>query len=354
MSALRVAVPRELFTADPGSGAGRVWTTVLAILGGRGVLIEPRDPARGRRFLRRRGGADVWLTHGAGGPLDVPEPVVAVIHGAAWPIESSFFDYVPHAYAEPMIAITEATIGSASELIVPSAYTQRGVIEGYGLGVDRVNVVPHGVDLETFNPSSHGGMDLVAAAFGRRLPYVLFASIPSIQQKNLKALRAAMGRLAARGLPHGLVIAGGTAGGESPDELAAIVAEIPGTSDRVAWLGHLGDEQLAALMAGCAAFCLPSLFESFGLTALEALASGAPTVVSSRGALPEVVADGALVVDPTPSELADALARLLERPEEAARLRMAGRSRAESLSWARTADGWQAVLERSAGRRSSS
>ncbi len=59
------------------------------------------------------------------------------------------------------------------------------------------------------------------------------------------------------------------------------------------------DAQLAALMAGADAVCLPSLYEGFGLTALESLACGAPLLVSDRGALPEVVGDAGVVSAPT-------------------------------------------------------
>jgi glycosyltransferase involved in cell wall biosynthesis len=282
--------------------------------------------------------------------LDVAEPVVGMVHGAAWPLEESLFDYVPRAFAEPFIAATEALLATASLVIVPSEYGRLGLERGYGLGPEKVFVVPLGVDAHSFSPARRGGAELAAAAFGRRLPYVLFVSIPSIRQKNLAGLRAAMGELAARRFPHGLVIAGGTAGGESPEELGAIVEEIPGTTGRVAWLGQVDDAQLAGLMAECSAFCLPSLFDSFPLGVLEAMACGAPVVVSDRGGLPALVGDAALVVEPTPASIGAGLERVLTEPELAARLRAAGRARAETMTWDRTADGWLEVLRRAAER----
>jgi glycosyltransferase involved in cell wall biosynthesis len=273
-----------------------------------------------------------------------------MVHGVPWPLEESVFEYVPRAFAEPFIAATEALLATASLVIVPSEYARRGIACGYGMGPEKVFVVPLGVDVHSFSPARRGGAELAAAAFGRRLPYVLFVSIPSIRQKNLAGLRAAMGELAARGFPHGLVIAGGTAGGESPEELAAIVEEIPGTTGRVAWLGHVDDAQLAGLMAECSAFCLPSLFDSFPLGVLEAMACGAPVVVSDRGGMPALVGDAALVVEPTPASIAAGLERVLTEPELTARLRAAGRARAETMTWDRTADGWLEVLSRAAER----
>lgn len=346
MSELRVAVPADRWAADPATGAGRVWTNVIERLPESGVRVEPVDVHRGRSGrggLRRR--PDVWLVPGDAGALAVPEPLVAVIHGAAWPIEPHFFDYTPRAYAESLISAMEQTLHRTARLIVPSRYTRRGLRDGYDIPEERIHVVAHGVDSRHFKPDgSRHGMRLVAAALGEARPYVLFASLPTIRQKNLSTLRAAMSALAARGLPHALAIAGGPAGGETAEELAAVTAEIPGTHGRVAWLGHLDDEQLSAVMAGCAAFCLPSLFESFGLTALEALACGAPVVVSSAGALPEVVADAALVAEPTAPAMEEALVRVLTEPELAQSMRAAGRRRAAQMTWEKTARGWREAL----------
>ena len=339
---LLIAVPSDRWRLDPRTGAGRVWHTVLDELGRR-ARVEPRRPGG---MLRRRLGRspDVWLIPGHEGPVDVDAPVVAVVHGSAWKLDDALWETVPRAYAEPLIESTEATLRCATSVITPSEYARRGLTEGYGIDPERVFAIPHGVDLDVFRPGRSGGRARVAAALGEPRPYVLFASIPTIAQKNLPALRGAMERLAASGHPHALVIAGGTAGGESGEALAAVAAELEGAPGRVAWLGHLDDPELAELMAEADAFCLPSLFESFGLTALEAMACGAPVVVSDRGALPEVVGDAALVAEPTAAALETALARVLGDPALAGRLRAAGRARAETMSWSRTADGWQRVL----------
>jgi glycosyltransferase involved in cell wall biosynthesis len=67
------------------------------------------------------------------------------------------------------------------------------------------------------------------------------------------------------------------------------------------------------------------------------MAAGTPVVASNRGALPEVTAGAALLVDPAPEPLADALARLLAEPALRERLRAAGLARAAEFSWTRTA-----------------
>ncbi len=334
---LRIAVPPDHVRLAPGTGAGRVWMNVLPRL---------REGARvhvaGRPRLRR---PDVWLLPAHGSAISRREPVVSVIHGSAWMLDADILESVPNEFAEPFVAATEAALRRSAFAIVPSEYTRRGLVEGGAMTEERVVVVPHGVDAAAFNPARAGGRRLVSAALGEARPYVLFASIPSIRQKNLAALKKAMARLATRGLPHALVIAGGTAGGEPPELLEEIAADLPGVAGRVAWLGRVDDAQLAGLMAEADAFCLPSLFEAFGLTALEALASGAPVVASNRGALPEVVGEAAVVSEPSPDGLEAALLRVLSDPHLAQRLRAAGPERAATMTWGRTAEGWLRGLE---------
>jgi glycosyltransferase involved in cell wall biosynthesis len=334
---LSVGVPRDASGLDRRTGAGRVWHSVRPLLRGH-VRVRGASPSRRRR-------PDVWLLPAQGRPVEAPEPVVAVIHGAAWMLDAGLLQLIPSGFAKSLVANTEATLERAAVAIVPSDYTRRALTEGFGMPQESVVVVPHGVDTAVFSPNCQGGRELVRAALGEERPYVLFASIPSVRQKNLVALKAAMQRLAEAGFPHALAIAGGTAGGESPELLREIAADLDGFPGRVAWLGHVPDPALAALMAQADAFCLPSLFEAFGLTALEALACGAPAVVSSAGALPEVVGDAAVQSDPTPAGLATALTRVLSDPELAARLRVAGPERAATLTWERTARGWLGALE---------
>ncbi len=95
---------------------------------------------------------------------------------------------------------------------------------------------------------------------------------------------------------------------------------------------------LIALYSLADAFVFPSLLEGFGLPILEAMTCGAPVIASDRGAIPEVAARAALLVDAEDDQaLAACLTRVLTDPAEAERLRQAGRARAAQFSWPRTA-----------------
>jgi alpha-1,3-rhamnosyl/mannosyltransferase len=93
----------------------------------------------------------------------------------------------------------------------------------------------------------------------------------------------------------------------------------------------------------------PSLSEGFGFPLLEALAVGTPAVGSDRGSMPEIVGDAAVLVDPTDRRaLNDALESVLTRPELRARLKRAGKERAQTFTWERcaamTLDVYRSVL----------
>ena len=95
---------------------------------------------------------------------------------------------------------------------------------------------------------------------------------------------------------------------------------------------------LASLYAGAAAFVYPSRYEGFGLPLLEAMACGAPVLAARAGAIPEVVGDAGILVDPDDeTEMASGIGRLMSDPDLASRLRETGRRRAMDYTWNRTA-----------------
>jgi len=99
-------------------------------------------------------------------------------------------------------------------------------------------------------------------------------------------------------------------------------------------LGYVPDEAQEALYAGARVLVLPSLDEGFGLPALAAMSAGVPVIASRRGALPEVVGSGGILIDPErPGELADALERIIGDDQWAFSQGAAGLARARAFSW---------------------
>jgi glycosyltransferase involved in cell wall biosynthesis len=204
-------------------------------------------------------------------------------------------------------------------VICPSQFAA-GEIRDLG-GVQRVWVVPNGI-------SSDFREDWLLPAdrlrrLGIRSPYVLHAG-GSTERKNLPELAHAW-RLVHQS--HGemtLVLCG-------PDDQrkAKIFAAVPQT----VMPGRLPHAEVAALMRGAAAVVVPSVYEGFGLPALEAMASGTPVVAVRRGSLPEVCGDAAMLVEPSGAAIAAGLRAVLEFPERSARLSALGRRRAAQYDW---------------------
>ena len=102
------------------------------------------------------------------------------------------------------------------------------------------------------------------------------------------------------------------------------------------WVGEPSDDELAALMRGARCLVYPSLYEGFGLPVLEAMACGTPVVTSRGGATEEVAGDAAVLVDPSdPAAVAAGIEEADRRRDE---LVAAGRARAATFTWKRSAD----------------
>jgi glycosyltransferase involved in cell wall biosynthesis len=166
--------------------------------------------------------------------------------------------------------------------------------------------------------------------------------------KNLARLVEAFAHVRAR-RPLRLVIRGSG----RPAHVAALRARIDalGIRQHVDWQAWASDDELLALYRSARMLVLPSLYEGFGLPALEAMACGTPVVASKAASLPEVVGDAAVLVDPEDvASIADGMARLSGDDALAKELRRRGPARARLFSWEQTGRKVQAILRAVGGR----
>jgi len=340
---LRIAVPPDLCTLSTTTGVGRIWVRTIAALGPI-ADVRSRDPARGGR----RGRPDVWLAESSHEAFAVDRPVVTMVHEAAWG-DPQLRAMLDPAFLAALEDRTARAVHAAAAVLTNSASTRTQVIDTYGGAPERVHVAYPGVDHGVFYPRPTG-LPAIVAAHGGTGPYVMFAA--SIHpRKNLAALRAAIAGLARRGFPHQLVVVPAPAYDRDSAALEVeLLGPIPGAAGRMVRLPFpLTETELAEVMAGAAVFCLPSFMEGLGIPVLEAMACGAPPVVSDRGALPELVAGTGVVVPPEADALEEALAALLADEPKRAALGEAAHRRAAAFTWASTARVWLGACTQAVG-----
>ena len=194
----------------------------------------------------------------------------------------------------------ESWIANVSQRVICcSRFMQREVIDGFELMPDHVQLIPNGVDVDVWAPIGDQYRSRLVLAWGR-VQY----------EKGFQVLAQAIGRLRGRVPGIRCVIAGR---GPYLPELQSQV-DIEGVSDLVHLAGYVTDEELRSLLHEAGCVVIPSLYEPFGIVALESLAANAPTIVARTGGLAEIMegTEASLMFDPgNAKELATRIERVL-------------------------------------------
>jgi len=220
------------------------------------------------------------------------------------------------------------SVQRADHVIAVSEATRQDLMELYHTPPGKISVLYHGVTPEFAPVTSAARLNDVRQKYNLgQNPFIL--SVGTLQpRKNYQRLIQALAQLEA---DVSLVIVGGRGWQVEP-----ILAEIERQklAARVHLPGFVADADLPALYSAAALFVYPSLYEGFGLPVLEAMACGAPVIAANRSALPEVVGNAGLLIDPyNVDELAAAINRLLGDGSLRAQLATAGRAQAAQFTW---------------------
>lgn len=201
-----------------------------------------------------------------------------------------------------------------------------------GIPEKKIHVVHNGVGTP-FEPHSQITVELTKEKYGLKKPYFLFVGTDE-PRKNVAGLLQAWESLKLK--THSLFIAG--AEGNVFANQMGRETQPPHT--------NVSDEDLPALYSGAAAVVVPSFYEGFGLTALEAMACGTPVIASDIPVFRELFDEAALFVNPhEPKEIANAMLKIIEDKSLGMKLRKKGLEHAAKFSWDNSANKTQDVIK---------
>ncbi|MFI5283889.1 MAG: glycosyltransferase family 4 protein [Candidatus Dormibacterales bacterium] len=273
-------------------------------------------------------------------------PVVLTVHDICYTSHPEWFS---NRDLRVLSASVPWSIRRAARVITVSEVCRAEIIDRYRVPEEKVVCVYNAAGPAAQELSQAEARDeLSALGIDPTRPYIL--AVGNLQpRKNLVRLIQAFKRMVKEGIDVDLVLVG-------PEHFRSnLVREAAADLDtRVHLTGYVSHRQLAACYRCAAVFAFPSLFEGFGIPALEAMSHGTPVVCARAGALPEVCADAAMYFDPNDVEsMAEALVRVLTDESLRAELSRAGRARARRFSWQQAAKQTLAVYGQATGQLSS-
>ena len=223
-----------------------------------------------------------WLVAGAGDHLArrFRCPLVVTIHATEYGRHQGWVDKHPQSYIH---GVERWMANRADRVITCSHYMRGHVADVYGLEEDRVTVIPNGIDPLDLQPVDD--LERLRARFAAPDERLIVLVGRLVYEKGFQlALEALPGLIERLGDVRFLVAGSGTHEQELRDQASELGLDPHGT-----FLGWIGDDVLHSLYRIADLCVVPSLYEPFGLVALEAMASGCPCIVADTGGLREIV-----------------------------------------------------------------
>ena len=232
---------------------------------------------------------DVLFTPTHYTPLYVPCPSVISIMDLAF---EKFPQYFKPGDLYQLKYWTRYSARQAKKILTISNSSKKDICELYRIPEEKVVVTYPGYDVDRFNERTKVSRSLT---FGTQ-KYLLF--VGTLQpRKNLLRLIEAFALLKDKDIM--LLIAGLIREGRGGWMNQGVFKKVEqlGLGNRVKFTGYVSNEEIPGLMKGAKAFVLPSLYEGFGIPAIEAMAVGTPVIVSQVSSLPEICGDAAFYID---------------------------------------------------------
>ncbi len=268
-------------------------------------------------------------------PYYVGSPSVVTIHDLA-------YEYFPDLFLKSDLYKlknwSRAAVKAAARVIAVSAATKDDLVKLYGTDPDKITVIHNGYDSDIFNTKTKIKSDILDNFQLSTFNYILF--LGTIQpRKNAIKLVQAFRLLKEKGYKGKLVLAGKI--GWMSEESLQVINSSQDAKD-IVMTGYVSDETRLALYRFADVYVLPSLYEGFGVPAIEAMGCGAPVAVANNSSLPEVVGSAGLLFDERdPASIAQAI---LELKKDRVGWSKKSLARAKQFSWDKCAEETLSVL----------
>ncbi len=223
---------------------------------------------------------------------------------------------------------------NSDSIIAISESTKKDLVKFYGVDPEKITVIYPGKD-EFFKPvEEEKDLQAIKIRFGVEDGFMLHVGALS-EWRNVPRLVEAFSSLGSKhGIKHKLVLVGRQFWGF---DLAQVLNKYR-LQDAVINLPYVSKEDLRLLYNAADVLIFPSLYEGFGIPAIEAMACGTPVVSSTKAALPEAVGDAAVLIDPYSTDsIANGVMRILEDQELKDDLVKRGFAQAKRFSWKKMA-----------------
>jgi glycosyltransferase involved in cell wall biosynthesis len=276
---------------------------------------------------------DIFFSPAHYAPRICPTKSVVTIHDLAYLTHPEEFKKSDQ---RQLSAWTKYSVKQAEKIIAVSQNTQKDLIRFYHLPKEKITVVYNGFDQHRFRPNlAKGSLKKIQKKYQVNSDYLVY--LGTLQpRKNVESLIKALPEIVNQNPEIKLVIIGKK--GWLYSTIFSLVESLK-LEKEVIFTDFVPDDEVPFLIAGAKVFILPSLYEGFGITALEAMACGTPVVVSRVSSLPEVVDNAGLYLDNPKNyaQIAQQVNKILANEKLAKDLVKKGLKQAQKFSWEKCA-----------------
>lgn len=225
----------------------------------------------------------------------------------------------------------------ADKVLVISKNAQSEIIDNLHIKAEKTLLVPCGVDTKVFYKRSKQEIERLKKACGITKDYILYLGNIEPRKNLIRLLNAYKLLQSELREKYTLVLVGGSGWLNEPI-IKAILKAQSGGYDIVKPTQYIPDEKLPALYSGATILVHPALYEGFGLSPLQAMACGTPTLVGNNSSLPEVVGNAGILVDAeNESDIAAKMEAVLTDGKRRLAMRVEGLKQAQKFTWDKSA-----------------